>query len=351
MSCLTISINRFKKIVKTIFTKAGVTDEEAEVLTDALLTANLSGVDSHGFGIIPGYLRHIKAGEWKSGQHAEIVHETSVIARIDGHDGIGELIAKEAMEVAIRKAKENQVSTVSVFNCNHVGRLGYYTLMAAQQDMIGMMMCSTGPGVAPHGGVERILGTNPISIAIPGKEFIFFLDIATSYRAAGWAREAMFKGEKIPVGWMISDKGQPVTDPSVKFLQPPDKSAALTFGGYKGYGLSLAIDILSGCLSGDGSTIFMHRSGRHEHNPLFISVINIAAFTPVNDFKERVEYLFKAVKNSKKAPGVEEILIPGELELRAWKKRSREGIPIHEKIWEEVALEARKLGIDLEKIK
>jgi len=347
----TISSERLRKITTTVFKAAGSTDEEAELVTDCLVSANLLGVDSHGVSLIPEYLEMLKKGLIKPNNKPKVIHETPNLLLLDGNDSWGYIVAKKAMELAIKKAKKKGIAVVSIRSCNHIGRLGYWAMMAAKEDMIGIITCSSGPAVAPYGGVDRVLGPNPICIAVLGKEYQFLLDISTSMRASGWIRERYWAGEKLPPGWMINDKGEPVLDPSVKYEMPREKSASIPFGGYKGYGLEVMVDLLTGCLVGDGCSLFIHQTKHREYNPTLIIVINIATFTSIDDFKERVDFLFKAIKNSRKAPGVEEILIPGEPEWRTQRIRSREGIPFTEGVWKHIVSPVKEeLGIDIEKI-
>ncbi len=340
---------KLSEIVKTVFKKAGGTDEECDLLADALVSANLSGVDSHGFILLTHYIRQIKNGEIVPGNKPKLVQETPTTALLDGNDSFGYVVAKKGMEIAIEKAKKMGVATVSLRNCTHIGRLGYYPLMAAKENMIGFITVLAGPVGAPYGGTSRVLGTNPLSFAIPGREFPFLLDMATTVHASGYILEKYLSGEKLPPGWMIGPDGKDILDPAVKYEQGPEKSASKIFGGYKGYALSLLVEILSGCLAGDGCSLYIDQKTHREFNPALIIVIDIAKFTSIDDFKERTDFLFKSCKNAIKAPGVDEILVTGEPEYKAQKTRGRDGIPIKEGVWKHIVSQVNEeLGINLD---
>ena len=285
-----------------IFKAAGATDEEARTVPDLLVESNLAGHDSHGVLRIPQYVRMIQNGDIKPGANIEIVQETPATAIINGYWGVGQLIATKAMQIAIEKAKSCSISSVSVYNCNHIGRLANYALMAVEHEMIAMMMVNGhggDQGVAPFGGITQRLGTNPIAVALPTKGEPFVLDITTSAVAGGKIRVKRARKEELPEGWLIDSEGNPTIDPEVYFTG----GALLPLGGvlgHKGYGLGLVVDILAGALSEAGcSRVDAPRSG----NGIWTCVINIKNFTPIDEFKDRVHLLFEYVKSSPTAPG------------------------------------------------
>jgi uncharacterized oxidoreductase len=332
--------DRLKEIAVRVFQTMNVPQEEAEIVAEHLVEANLTGVDSHGVIRIPQYAKAIQMRKIKPGASPKIVRETPSSALIDGDRGFGQVIARWAMSLAIRKARENVISAVSVYNCSHVGRLASYTMMAADEGMIGMMMVNAGgcgQTVAPFGGIARRLATNPISIAIPtGREEHIVLDIATSVASEGKIRAMRNRGERVPKGWIIDHMGRPTTDPNDFYGPPP--GALLPLGGivgYKGFGLGLIVDILAGGLSGAGCSR-ADAPQNPEGDGILMIVIDIQRFTPPDEFYDRVLKLIRYVKSSPTISNFDEILIPGEIESRERKRRSEEGIFIDEVTWRQI---------------
>ena len=280
----------------------------------------------------------------------EIVRETPNTAVLNGNWGFGQVMARKAMEIAIEKAGANSVASVSMSQSNHVGRLGEYPAIAAERNMIGMMMV-TNHGAAqlmsPWGGIARRLSPGPISIGLPtGTADPVLLDISMTVVAEGKVRVKRNRGEKLPEGCIIDAQGNPSTDPDDLYGPPP--GAILPFGGivgHKGYGLGFIVDILAGALSGAGcSRADAPRFG----NAVFITVTNIEDFTPLEEFKRHVDGLIQYVKSSPKMPGVDEIFFPGEMEAKEREKRLEAGIFIEDETWEQIVQTAEALGVDVE---
>ena len=339
--------DQLRKSSFEIFEAAGATNEEARIISDLLVESNLAGHNSHGVLRIPQYVRMIRNGDIKPGANIEIVQETQSTAVINGNWGFGQLVATKAVQVAIEKAHSCSISSVNVYNCNHIGRLASYALMAVEYEMIAIMMVNGHGGdqsVAPFGGIARRLGTNPIAVAIPTKDEPFVLDITTSSVAGGKLRVKIARKEKLPEGWLIDSEGNPSIDPEVYFTEPC--GALLPLGGalgHKGYGLSLVVDILAGALSEAGcSRANTPRLG----NGIWACVINIESFTPIDEFKDRVQLLLEHVKSSPKAPGFNEIVIPGERSFGERRKRLEEGIFIEDETWQQIMETRRNLGLD-----
>ncbi len=340
----TFKANQLIEIGTKIFSAAGASIEEARLVSEFLVKANLVGHDSHGVIRIMQYVDEIEKGSIKPRAKIEVVKETFSSAILNGNWGFGQVVAKKAMEKAIEKAKDSSVSIVCVFNCNHVGRLADYTLMASRNNMIGIAMVNSVKFVAPFGGRERLLSTGPISFAFPTNlGFPFVIDIATSVVAEGKVRVALHKGDKIPYGWIIDKNGNPSNNPQDLY----DGGAMLPLGGeevgYKGFGLGLAVDILSGILSGAGCAYEETKRG----NGVFFEVINIEKFMPIEEFKRKVDKLIKTIKESKTRSGFKEIMIPGEPEYLTEKVRLKEGIYVPERTWKEIKKVAEKLGVNL----
>lgn len=335
---------QLREIGTKIFVAAGAPVEEAEWVSQLLVRSNLAGHDSHGVIRILQYLWAIDNGSLKPGAELNIERETPASALLNGNWGFGQVVAKKAMELAIEKAREHSVGVVCAYNSYHIGRLADYTMMAVENDMIGIAMANSARSVAPYGGREKFVSTSPLSYAFPtGREFVFVLDIATSVCAEGKARVTMHKGEKLPEGCIIDKHGNPTTNPADLY----DGGALLPLGGeafgYKGFGLALVVEVLSGILSRSGCAYEPGTKG----NGIFFQAIDIGSFMPVDDFKERIDALIKAAKSTKLRSGFTEILIPGEPEFRTEKERRKQGIFVPERTWEEIKNRAAKLNLDL----
>jgi len=275
------------------------------------------------------------------------VRESPSTALLNGNWGFGQVIAEKGMEIAMEKAKAHSISAVGLFHCNHIGRLGEYALMAAEQDMIGIVACNAPPpggNTAPYGGRARRLSTGPVSAAVPaGKWKPFLLDFATSIAAEGKLRIKYYRGEKVPLGWIIDKEGRPTTDPKDFY----EGGAILPFGNHKGYALSLLIDILGGALTGGGCVSSKEFVGG---NGTLMIAINISSFTPLQDFKERIDALFEVIKDTPTAMGFEEVMVPGEPEFRTEEKHLKEGIFVEEKTWQDITKIAEELELNLKEI-
>ncbi len=341
-----------KKISVDIFQAAGTSKDEAEIVSEHLIEANLVGHDSHGVIRISQYMKLIEDGLLNPNAPLEIERETPATAVVNGNWGFGQIVAQKAMSLAIEKAGNCAIASVGVNNCNHIGRLASYVMMASERDMVGMIFVNGGgaaQSVVPWGGVGRRLATNPMAFAFPtskcgasGTGEPVVLDITSSVVAEGKVRVKRNREEQTPEGWLIDSEGNPTTNPMDFYGTPP--GALLPMGGivgHKGYGLSLVNDILAGVLGSAGCS--RPHPGRMG-NGVFMIVIDIEKFTPISEFKKQVGTLVSYVKTSPTAPGFSEILVPGELEAREKKKRLKEGIFVGDETWKQIEEIARKLG-------
>jgi LDH2 family malate/lactate/ureidoglycolate dehydrogenase len=328
---------RLRRICHDVLRKLGASDDEATVVAEQQVAANLAGHDSHGIILLATYADRIKKGHIVPGATWEIIHETPTTARLNGHWGFGQVVQTGATRLAIAKAREHMIAAVTVAQQSHVGRLGPYALMAAEQGMIGMLFCDSGRGpksVVPFGGRDARLGTNPLSIALPSNlEAPFLLDMATSQAAGGKILLALNRSKPVPEGWLVDKDGNPTTDPN-DFCTG---GALLPLGGldagHKGYGLGAIVESFAGILTGLGWGI--DPQGRHNDGSLFITM-NVAAFRPVEEFKAEVTEFAKFLKTSRPAQESREVLYPGEMEWRVTRERLQTGIPIEEKTWAEI---------------
>jgi len=304
-----LSVESARQLAFTFLTDGGIPKDQAEIVTDILLEAELRGRKTHGFIRLTG----IKSRYQKSNgqmQDIRIAKESGHWALIDGGDNLGYLVAHYATNVAIERAKTYGSSLVGVYNTSHCGMAGYYPNMAQKEDLIGIMMADCLPRITAWGGVESILGTNPISVAIPSDDIPIVLDMSTASITNGDLLVAMRSGELIPEGLAFDPDGNPTTDPALAL-----KGGVTPFGGHKGYGLALIVQILAGALV---NAAIVPPPGTN-YGILSI-VIDPSIFMPMEDFKRRVTELVNRIKNTKKASGIDEILIPGE---RAWRERAQ----------------------------
>lgn len=338
-----------KQASSEVFKAAGTPPMEADLVADFLVRANLAGHDSHGVIRVIQYLEEIKAGRLVPGAAIQIVEETPSTAIIDGNWGFGQVIGKRSMEIAIEKAQTQNISIVCIRQSNHLGRLGDYPQMAAEQNMIGITMVNAGgagQSVAPFGGTARRLATNPLSIAVPTNgEVPLILDMATSVVAEGKVRVKRNRKQQTPDGWLIGSDGNPSNDPAALYTNPPG-AAILPLGGltagHKGFGLAFMIEILTGILTRVG---YSNETATRISNGTVMIVIKVSTFLPVEEFKHQVQDLIRYIKTSPRIPGVTEILVPGEPEFNEEKKRLKEGIFVEDETWNQIKKLAQEFGV------
>src|SRR6201997_5786984 len=309
-----IPAERLEEIGRALFIAAGTPEEEAALVMRHIVGANLVGHDSHGVIQIPTYIERIKVGHIVPGAPWVIVKELPAHTVVDGHWGFGYVANERAMRLTIEKAEKSNVAAATVFRQGHIGRLSSYPQMAAQAAMIGLITADSGrspKAVAPFGGREARLGTNPISMAIPSDlDGPLYLDMATSAAAAGKIALSVARGTPVPAGWIIDRDGRPPTDPS----QLRQGGALLPVGGsegYKGYGLSVMVEILCGLLTGLGFGV--EPTGRH-NDGCFMAVFKVDAFRPLAQFKKDIGEFSQYLKATKPAEGSSGVYYPGEIE-------------------------------------
>ena len=322
------------------FEKYGVPRGDAENIADNLVLANLRGVDSHGIIRIPYYIEGISKGFVQRSSDIQVVEESSSITLLDGGNGLGIPVATKATDLAIDKAKSTGVGVVGARNLGHVGMLAYYLKKAVGNGFIGFA-CVNAPAVMiPWGGRENMFGTNPMGIGFPmdgGNSII--LDMATSGIARFKITVAARRGKEIPAGVALDKEGKPTTDAKEAldgFLLP--------FGGYKGYGLVMAVEVLSSALLGALQSKYIEKHASTQGG-FFITVIDIRRFRDYEEYKKDILHLIGNVKSCPLADGFTEVLIPGEIEDREAEKRLRDGIPIEDATWQDLIKLAKELDI------
>lgn len=326
------------------FEKLGLSAQNARLTAENLIFANLRGVDSHGVIRMKAYADRLRAGGFRAKARPKLISEEASAALIDAQQGVGQVAAMAAMKLAIAKARKTGAAVVSVKNSSHFGASAFYALRAVEHGMIGFAATNAGPTMAPTGGREGRLGNNAMAIAVPAGKFPpIVLDMATGAVAWGKIFVAQQAQKKIPLTWALDKDGVPTDDPNAA----AHKGLIQPFGGYKGYGLSFLIDILTGVLSGGGfstqvKTLYqqIESASQVAHT---CAAIRVSAFMPLAEFQKRVDGIIELMHGCPTAPGVERIFVPGEIEHETEQRRSKNGIPLNPQLREEL----KALGAEL----
>ncbi|MBL3656555.1 Ldh family oxidoreductase [Fulvivirga sediminis] len=352
------SESKLREFTEAVFLKMGCSAEDAEKATDVLLKADLRGIDSHGVARLTGYVRLWEAGRINPTPEVTIVHETPSTAVIDGDGGLGLIVAIKAMEIAMKKAEQVGTGWVSVKNSNHFGIAGYHAMLAAEKDMVGMAMTNASPLVAPTFATERMLGTNPIAVAIPtAKQPMFVADMATTTAANGKLEILQRQEKDAPVGWIQNKEGNNSTNP----FELKDGGALLPLGSdrehgsHKGYALGSIVDIFSAVFSGANygpwappfvSFLPLAKDPVGEGLGHFLGAMRIDAFRPAEEFKHHMDNWISRFRDTKAVEG-KTVLIPGDPEREAEAKRKTDGIPLNPKVVADLNEVAEKMGLSL----
>jgi L-2-hydroxycarboxylate dehydrogenase (NAD+) len=344
---------------KAVFLKIGCSEKDADTATRVLLSADLRGVDSHGVARLSGYVRLWEVKRINADPDIKIIHETPSTAVVDGDSGLGLVVAPQAMQVAIDKAKLAGTGWVSVQNSNHYGIAGYHAMMALQHDMIGISLTNASPLVAPTFSTERLLGTNPICVAIPaGNEPAFVADMATTTAANGKLEILQRKGGVAPTGWIQNKTGEVSTDPH----ELKAGGALLPLGGdrehgsHKGYALGAIVDIFSAILSGANYGPWVPPFPAYVAMPdeqpgkgigHFFGAMRIDAFRKADDFKMHMDKWIQRFRSAKPINANQKVIIPGDPEREMEKERMQNGIPLLKPVVEDLKFLGEKFEIDL----
>ena len=342
-----IYVNALNAFLMEAMRRRDIRPEDATVTADVLVTTDTWGVYTHGSKQLCPLLR-LAPDRMDPRAVPEVVAEGPAWAMVDGHYALATVTACQAMEKAIEKARTAGVGFVGVRNSNHFGGAGYYANLAAQRDMIGLAMTNTNPLMVVPGGKTAVIGTNPFSYAVPaGREKPVFLDIATSVVAGSKAISARAMGQTLPQPWLVDKDGIPTTDPS----HYPEEGALVPMAGYKGYGLALMIEILSGVLTGadvlSEVTLWLEKHPGPLNQGHTFMAIDINSMIPLARFKDRMDHVIREIKQSPKAKGTERIYLPGEME---WENRERaleEGMRLPEHVIDRLISLAEDTGADM----
>lgn len=341
--CVWVNFETMEKFMKDCLMKSGVPESDAQIVSDVLIESDKRGIDSHGIGRLkPIYIDRIDAGILNPKTKIDIVKETETTAVLDGNNGMGHVVSKAAMQMAIDKAKKHGMGMTAVKNSTHYGIAGYYSLMAIQAGMIGITGTNARPSIAPTFGVENMLGTNPLTVGFPtDEEFPFVLDCATSVSQRGKIELYSRAGKKLPEGWVIGRDGKTRTDTDQVLVDLTKGKAALApiggigeeNAGYKGFGYATVVEVLSAALQGGAFLKALNgfdSDGKRIPYPLghFFIAIDTQAFLGLDVFKKIAGSIMRELRNSEVAPGAERIYTAGEKEWIAWNYRKEHGCPV-----------------------
>ncbi len=357
MPAIHLSYQQLIAFSKNIFLAIGCSETDADTASNALVSADIRGIDSHGVARLSGYVRLWEVGRVNAKPNIKVVHETPSTAVVDGDSGLGLVVAPYAMQVAIDKAKLVGTGWVSVCNSNHFGIAAYHAMKALEYDMIGMAMTNASALVAPTFSVERMLGTNPICVAVPaGEQDPFVADMATTTAANGKLEILQRKNLDTPMGWVQDAAGNSTTDAHAL----KNGGALLPLGGdrehgsHKGYALGSIVDIFSAVLSGANYGPWVPPFPAYvpmpENQPgkgigHFFGAMRIDAFRPAEEFKQHMDHWIERFKSARPVPGEERVIIPGEPEKEMEMERMKNGIPVPDTVVNDLQGLADKFGI------
>lgn len=342
-----IAAQDLSRFIEKSFIASGIPQADAAKTASLMTQADLTGADAHGVFRLPQYVRRIRAGGMNRNPDIRILRERTATALIDGDNGLGHLVMSRATQIAIEKARSTGVAWVGARHSNHAGPASLYAQMALPHDMIGLYMAvGSANHLPPWGGVDMLLSTNPIAVAVPsGQNPPIILDMATTIAAYGKIKTAAQRGETMPEGWMIDRQGAPLTDP-----RRAAEGFLLPIGGPKGYGLALIFGLLAGTLNGAAfgrDVIDFNADEKTTTNTgHLIIVLDIAAFTDVAAFKVEIDDVWATMKASDRLPGVKEIRLPGERLAATMADRQKNGIPLAPELIAVLETLADELGIE-----
>ncbi|HTP63467.1 MAG TPA: malate/lactate/ureidoglycolate dehydrogenase [Burkholderiales bacterium] len=334
------------KAIETVVLAGGSDAREAKIVAENLVTANLTGHDSHGVGMIPRYIESLLEGGLRVNQHPKIMFDGGAMISLDGQQGYGQVIGLEAMDIGIARARQHGLCVMGLGRSHHLCRIGQWAEQAVAAGLVSLHFTNviSRSIVAPFGGADARFGTNPMTVGIPiPGEPPFILDMATSAVAQGKIRVAHNKREKVSPDWLIDDKGNPTADPKFGVIEP--FGALRTFGLHKGYGLAVVCELLGGALTGGGTWHSDDRSKKRVWNGMLTILIDPGRMGTAEVFGAETTAFLESLRKSPTAPGVDKLRIAGEPERETRAKRERDGISVDQNTWEEILAAGAKLKL------
>ena len=338
--------NTLEKTIEAVVAAGGSDAREAKIVAENLVTANLTGHDSHGVGMIPRYIDSLLEGGLKVNQHPKIAFDGGAMISLDGQSGYGQVIGLEAMEIGIGRAKQHGMCVMGLGRAHHLCRIGQWAEQAVAAGLVSLHFTNviSRSIVAPYGGADARFGTNPVTIGIPiPGEPPFILDMATSAVAQGKIRVAHNKREKVSPEWLIDDKGQPTSDPRFGVIEP--FGALRTFGLHKGYGLAVVCELLGGALTGGGTWHSDDRSKKRVWNGMLTILIDPKRLGTADTFAAETTAFLESLRKSPVGPGFDKVRIAGEPERETRAKRERDGIQVDDNTWNDILAAGEKLKV------
>ncbi|KAJ4004107.1 hypothetical protein NW752_010815 [Fusarium irregulare] len=341
-----ISASEARRFVEDVLKGNNIPAENAAIIARCLIAADLRGVDTHGMNRIPSYMERIRQGVLNATAQPTLTQVTPAVAQVDGQNGFGFVAAHKGMAAAIESAKVFGIGMASIKHSNHFGMSAWLVQQALDENMMSLVFTNSSPALPAFGGKSKLLGISPIACGAPGKGDMesFILDMAPSVAARGKIYKAKRRGEKIPTDWALDAEGRPTDDPEAAL-----GGVMLPMGGPKGSALAIMMDVFSGVLS--GSAFAGHVTGPYDPSKPadvghFLMAIKPDLFMSLDEFRERMQYLYERVVGSEKAAGVERIYFPGEIEQLNQKEREKTGIPLVQAEIDALNAEAEKVGVE-----
>jgi len=339
------------RAIEALVAAGGSEPREAQLVAKNLVTANLTGHDSHGIGMIPRYVESLQEGGLQPNRHPAIKFDGGALIALDGRAGYGQVIGLEATDIAIERAKAHGVCVMALANSHHLCRIGQWAEQAVAQGLVSISFVNviSRSIVAPFGGSDARFGTNPCTVGVPlAGQPPFILDMATSGVAQGKVRVAHNKGEKLPPGLLLDDQGKPTLEARFGVLEP--FGALTTFGLHKGYGLAVVCELLGGALSGGGTWHTADRSKKRVLNGMLTILIDPRKLGTAAVFEREARAFVEWVKQSPPAPGVDRVRIAGDPERETRARREKEGIAVDATTWQEIRAAGTKVGVDAKRL-
>lgn len=347
-----ISADKLTAFISRIFVTAGASAAFADEVAVHLVAANLKGHDSHGIGMTPAYVHNIRTDLLKVDAEAAVIRDNGAVMVVDGQFGFGQVVGRQAADIAIERVRDTGVVCMGVRNCHHLGRIGTYAEHCAAQGLVSLHMVNVvghDPQVSPWGGRERRMTTNPFACAVPRADAPpVVLDMATSAVALGKVRVAYNAGNRVPEGALVDHEGAPTTNPAVMYEEP--FGALGPFGKHKGYGLAVMCELLGGALAGEWTAQPENHRSHHIVNHMFMCVVDPQAFGGVDKFQAEVDAMVDYLHSTTPAKGFDKVRVPGEPERESMALREADGIPIDDATWTGVLKAAEAAGLSTDEI-